>query len=358
MLFRSIVLIVIKLISIIPNKFNFVESWPTTYWKIQDFFKIYSKKAIIFTWLTKFVVGTKVNDNLSLINLDSLYIFGSILLTLIVVLTLSILLIKPLFFKMASYPFEYRKNEKAKIKENIQYPSFFAFLKKEFLLIIRTPNKFNTLVIMAIVTPLSIFLMNKIYLAMDVRDVGKWMIMAFNILMISLMVQSTNSFLATSFSEEGPAFYLSKINPNKYSKSLVAKLIFNMFLMTISILISVIIFANFRRITFGNALLIFLVIEVLYIAHAFWSAELDIMNPYYNQYSTVGSMITNPNEVKSTILGFVLSIILALFTYINLSENQLNQTKVWIKLLIIVSLFLTYRIYMYFTQIKLYFKEK
>ena len=85
---------------------------------------------------------------------------------------------------------------------------------------------------------------------------------------------------------------------------------------------------------------------------------MDIMNPQTEQYKQVGSMINNPNELKSTLLSFVLSIVLALFVFVNLTENTLNFYNVWFKLLFVCVCFMAFRIYMYIMQIKLYYKEK
>ncbi|MBQ7308436.1 MAG: hypothetical protein IJW82_07935 [Clostridia bacterium] len=357
-LLGAVILLIVKLISILPSSFNLVEIWATAYWDIQNFLKAYSQKFLIITMLAEFVVGQKVGKVLTLFTPNTLFYFLGILGAFVVIMAVSILLIKPLFFKMASMPFEYRKGLSQKEKPNIKLPAFMSFLKKEIMLITRTPKYINNIILMAISTPLSIFLMNKIYVAMNVSVKGGYMIVAFNVLMITLMVTSSNIPLASVLSEEGAAFYLNKINPNKYSKSLITKLIFNVFVMTVSIIVSTIILSRFRNLGVGQGVMVFFIIEAIYIAHAFWSAELDIMNPQYEHYQKSGYMQNNPNEIKSNLLSFALSSVLALFTYVNLIENALNFYKAWTKILVIVLLFLAFRIYMYLTQIKLYYKEK
>lgn len=354
----AVILSIIKLISILPENFNFVETWSTTYWEIQDFLALYKSKMIPFVILCEFAVGLKVGSVVTLFSVKTLINLSFIALFIAIVLTITILLVRPLFFKMASVPFEYKKNDKITNKQNYQLPPFMSFLKKEILVILRTPSKINSLIMVSILCPLSIFLMNKIYMAMDVRAFGFYMIIAFNVLMITLFATSSNASIATSLSEEGQAFYLTKINPNKYIKFLLPKILFNAYVMSISILVSVIIFMNFTSLPVGQGVLIYFIIELVYLSHALWSAELDIMNPQYSQYATVGSMITNPNEVKSTLLAFAISIILALFVFVNLTENTLNFYNVWIKLLIVAVLLFALRIYMYKNQIELYYKEK
>lgn len=357
-LLGALILAIINLISILPSSFNLVEIWATAYWDIQNFLESYSQKFKVISMLAEFVVGIKVGKVVTLFTQNTLYYFLGIIGAFTVIMTVSILLIKPLFFKMASMPFEYRKKHSQKEKPNLKLPAFMSFLKKEMTLVLRTPKYINNIILMAISTPLSIFLMNKIYVAMDASIKGGYMIIAFNILMITLMVTSSSVPLASVLSEEGAAFYLNKINPNKYSKSLIAKLIFNVFVMTISIIVSTIILSNFRSLGVGQGIMVFLIIETIYLSHVLWSAELDIMNPQYEHYQKVGSMPNNPNEIKSNLLSFLLSMVVAGFTFINLMENPLNFYKAWIKILVIALAFLGFRIYMYLTQIKLYYKEK
>ena len=65
----------------------------------------------------------------------------------------------------------------------------------------------------------------------------------------------------------------------------------------------------------------------------------------------------NPNENRATLLAFLVSFLVAgaLFLLMN-ADRQMLPT--FIKLLIVSSLVLAYRVHMFFSKIKLYYKEK
>ena len=145
-----------------------------------------------------------------------------------------------------------------------------------------------------------------------------------------------------------------KTNPQPYYKSLIAKLVPNAVVMTISILATCIVYANFAN-SLVNIPILFVSVECLYLGHLLWSAELDIMNPQNAQYATTGTHTNNPNEIKSTIYTFTLSIIFAFMAYFILGEGTM---AFWIKASIVSAIFLGFRIYFYLTKIKVYYKEK
>ena len=197
--------------------------------------------------------------------------------------------------------------------------------------------------------------MNKIFGAMDTRLTGDYMAMAFNILLILLMVLSTNAFASKIFSEEGDSAYLNKTAPARYITVLSTKLIIPGFVMLLSILASVIIFSIYANIGAGNAIILFLSISALYLGHMMSSASLDIMNPQNHIYASTGTHNNNPNETKSTIMAFIIS---ALITFVFLFLINENSASVYFKILFISALYLAWTSYMFVSKIKVYYKEK
>ena len=91
------------------------------------------------------------------------------------------------------------------------------------------------------------------------------------------------------------------------------------------------------------------------LAHLFWSAELDVMNPQHDQFATVGMNFNNPNELKSTVAAFLLSALFAVVLFFLLSEGQ---SKAVTKVMLVSAAFLAVRAALYFVRIKLYYTEK
>ena len=347
---------IITIINAIPENFDLVGQWVSTFWTIQKFITKFNRIFLPFTWVLTAIVGTQYGYDYNFFNKGQQFLcLLGVIGTILVVLGITLLIVRPLFFKMASTPFEYKKSLVSKRYKNKPMRGFASFLKKELVLTYRTSNKFYGLVYIVLGLPISIFLLNKIFASMDTRLTGYLLSIVFNILLILVIALSSNVPIAHVYSEEGASSYLLKTNPKPYLYSAFAKILINMVLVSISILASVIIFTQSTTYTAGTKILIFLFLECTYLSHLFMSADLDIMNPQTAHYQTTGSHLFNPNEIKSTIYGFLMSAIMTVLTYFLIMENTNN---VWTKLFFVALAFLVLRVWLFVNKVKVYFKER
>ena len=346
----------VMIIGAIPQNIDLVRDWGKIYWTLQDFLKTFAEKFFMFDYLLQMLTGMAYNSTtFNPFNATNFRTFHICLGIIIVSLAVIYLLSKPLFLKMISSPFEYKKSHKIKHKKNLKLPAFLSSIGQQSKRIFRTPNLIYSVLAVATITPIAVFLQNKIIGAMDTRMFGNFMGITFNILIIVLLSLSSNTAIASIYSREGNSAYLNKVNPVKSFIPLSAKVVFNASINVLSIIISCIIINIFSSIGTFNTILLTLALILLYLAHLFWSAELDIMNPQNQHYQTTGSHNKNPNELKSTIIAFVSAFIFAYATFIFLQEDF---SSVFGKLLLISSIYFIFRTYLYFTRIKLYYKEK
>ena len=103
-----------------------------------------------------------------------------------------------------------------------------------------------------------------------------------------------------------------------------------------------------------NTILIFVFIESLYLGHMLHSVELDIMNPQTQRYQTEGDNLSNPNDIKSVIFAFLISIIFAFITYFLISENM---NIVWTKVMLVAVVYMLIRTWLFVNKVKVYYKE-
>ena len=350
-----IVLVVISLISIIPENFDLFGTWGTTFWKIQDFMISFGKTFLPFTWVVEFAVGKRYGISNQLFTKTQLLTAVGLICVCVVIMIITFLVVRPIFFKMASVPFEFKKIKTNKLFQNQKHGPVNSIVRKEIKTILRDGTQLFSLLAIAISLPILILLLNKIFAAMDTMSVGMIMAVAFNILMILLISLSSNARLSYIFSEEGASSYLNKTSPQSYVKLLTSKLIINAVVMTVSIVASVVILTTFQGYTWIQGLEIFGFVEFLYLAHLLLSAELDIMNPQTAHYQTTGAHSNNPNETRSTMLGFLISAIFAFLTYFFVTESL---KVAWFKLMMFGAIFLAIRIWLYVNKIKVYYKEK
>lgn len=347
---------VIFIIGLIPQDIDLVRDWGKIYWAIQDFLKGFAKYFVVFDYLLQLLTGMVYNGtSFRLFTTTNLITFGVVINVIALSLGLIVLLSKPLFLKMVSAPFEYKKNESIKPKKNKKRKSFSSAVVQQAKREVRTPSIIYSILIVAILTPIAIFLQNKIIGAMDTKILGNYMGIAFNILIILLMMLSSNVILASIYSSEGNSAYLNKIVPVAFGIPLTSKLVTNACICILSIIASVIIIEVFSGIGILATILLSLSLILVYIAHIYWSAELDLMNPQNRLYQTTGKGDKNPNELKSTIIAFLASAIFAFISFFLMKENI---NVVFVKLLFISLIFCAVRVYLFYTKIKLYYKEK
>lgn len=351
----AIVLALMGLISIIPTNFDLFGNWGTTFWKIQDFMADFCEMFLPFTFVVEFMVGNRYGIKNTMFTGEQLYTALVLLLALAVILAVTYLVVRPLYFRMASVPFEFKKIKTNKLFQNQKKGPMRSIVRKETKMLLRDSGQLFALVAIAIALPISILLLNKIFAAMNTDLTGVNMGIAFNVLMILLIALSSNARLAYIHSEEGASSYLNKTSPQPFVKLLFSKLVINMLVISISILAAVIIFARFQNYTFLQGLQLYGMIELLYLAHMLMSAELDIMNPQTAHYQTTGSHSNNPNETKATLFGFLISAIFAYLSYFFVNESSI---KVWSKLIIFAGIFFIIRLWLYVNKIKVYYKEK
>lgn len=351
----SAVLLVWKLIGMVPEDINFVESWGNTYWEIQAFLDGYTETFAPVYQFTELIVGRTVGLSSVIFHSGTLQTLLYLLITGFVLLLLCFLCSKPLFCRMASTPFEFKKKDRIKARVNRKLPSALSAIKKEFSTGIRSNSFIKLGGVLVIVMPLAIYLLNTLYSAMNTRFIGTQMTICFNIIIILLIMLMTNIDIASVYSRDGSSAYLNKVQPTPYAILLLSKLIFPMIIALIGLIFTINIFAIEAGLAKNDAICMGVMIYGVYLAHLFTSAESDIMNPQYEQYATFNEQTNNPNETSSGVSAIIISA--AVFA-ISLFLSTRSDVGVWLKLAIAACCFAAFKVFTYLSKIKAFYKEK
>ena len=347
--------LVFMMISAIPDNIDLVASWGTTYWKIQDFLTGFEEKFAIVLAFTQLILGKRVGVVELLFTPQTIPHFLILLAIIIVLIALCFLLSQPLFYKMASTPFEYRKRNFEKGKPNRKTPVFLSALKKEWIAGLRDNSILSIFVQTVVLLPLAIELLNKLYSAMDTRFFGTQLGIAFNLLIVLLFMLSSSIRVASAYSREGATAYLNKVQPTTYGKLLFSKLVIPLLVGALGIIVTTYVFSRHSGLGTQNNVLFGCTAYLFFVTHLFWSAEMDIMNPQYTQYATFAEQSNNPNENKSTLLCFILAFLAAVVELL-LALEGVNVA--WIKVSLIALALCALKIWTYFIKIKVFYKEK
>lgn len=356
--------LVLLLLKALPAEINFLKTGIPTK-AINNLTGKVAKAFPPISWLTTLLVGNPY----SVITINGIYstapklflgstlpIFAGLILAIVALLALCLLLAKPLFYKMASKPFEFKKKMAIKEKKNTKSPVFLSAVKKEWIIALRDNTVVSLITQLVVLMPLAIAVLNGLYNAMNKSLTGVQLTVAFNFLIVLLFMLSANIRLSSAYSKEGFAARMNKVQPSASgARLLFSKLTVNIVMGLIGIIITTLVYAHYYKVGSVNLWLFGGTCYFVYLAHLFWSGELDLMNPQYEQYATFSEQSNNPNENKSTILAFVLSFMFALAVFLLMGEGV---NKIWIKAFVVSIVLLAFRIFTYFLKIRVYYKEK
>ena len=341
-------------ISLIPPHIDLRADWPKVFWMIQGVLRDYSTKLAPLYDLTRLILG-------ELHGLDTVLPLGPTALRMLILVGTSavlfvvgLLLVQPLFYTMASKPFEYLKKQ-VDAKPNKRVNASVAPLYTELLKAYKDSGRMFSNVGIMISTPILVYFLNKVFFAMNTKPLGDHLVISFNVLIILLITLNSNTYASSIFSRDGRSAYLIKVQPTNPVVLLFAKLIPNTLFCLVSFVITFVILLVSTKLTLIESLFLILAIMFIYFAHLMFCAQSDIMNPQTEIYATMGEQENDPNEAVATISAFIISFVVTAATLLLLIEGE---GAVYTKLLIVGLALCIYETWLFFSKVKLYYKEK
>ena len=347
--------IIFNIVALIPPNINLIAQWNTiTQDVIQPFLKNFANFFLPYYNLTLMIVGGTLAISTNIFSGGALLSLLVLILVLLICFLLAFLLAKPLFFKMASKHFEYEKKVIPE-KKNHVHNKFLSPLSQELKRNFRSSQYVVLIMLQILVPAILIFLLNKLYAAMQTSFNGQMMTMAFNMLVLYLSVLSFNNEFATIYSRDGNARFLEKTRPINPAILTFSRLIPRIIVIFISVILATFLYVSTSGVEPIQFLFVSLTAIFMGVAHLLWCAELDIMNPQSEQYATIGTDFNNPNETKALVLSLIISALGAFLFYFLAPTGVISS---FIKIMLISLAFLIVRIYLFFIRVKLYYKEK
>lgn len=346
--------VIFLLIGLLPENINIAGRWGTISVKIQETLSLFARKSGPLNIINLMVVGGDAVIMTKLFTLNALWGMLIVVGSIAVCVGIAALAARPLFFKMASSQFEYEKNASA-AKKNVarkaKLSPFVYVIKRNF----RSTRYVVQTLLNVMLLPIAVYFLNKTYAAMNTKLMGQYMTVAFSMLVCLLIVTGDNIIYSSVYSVDGAARPIAKTQPVSPEITMFAKILPRVVTTAVSVIIAASLWRNVSKLSAYDAAMLGLSVIFVGLAHLFWSAELDVMNPQHDQFATVGMNFNNPNELKSTVAAFLLSALFAVVLFFLLSEGQ---SKAVTKVMLVSAAFLAVRAALYFVRIKLYYTEK
>lgn len=347
-------LLLLYVVGLIPENINIAGQWTSFSLAVQNALVDFASAVAPLDAINLMIVGGTNIIRSTLFGWHTLW--GLLLVVGVIVASFAVAYFaaKPLFFKMASKQFEYEKDvvgtHSNKARDKRVSPFFYETVR-----CFRSSRYVISLMCGLVILPTAVFLMNKLYKAMNTHLAGQYMTIAFSLLIALLIVTASNVSYASCLSMDGAARPIAKTQPISPYFVVLSRLPIRSVVIVLSSVAATLLWQSVSGLSAVDTVLLTLIIVFVGLAHLMWSVEMDVMNPQNGQYATVGVSFDNPNERNSTVIGFVVSALVSFCTYFIMAEGQ---TKAFVKIALVVFAFLCARAFLLFDRIRLYYAEK
>ena len=284
--------------------------------------------------------------------LNSLILLGA----LVAVMAICFMAIMPFFFKTASSSAESSSSKKRKVSKTGKSKGLFAtFLDKEFKLLFRSSDNLNSAISVILVYPILIYVLNFILSAINTSQLGSFMAVSFNVMIITSLLSVYNSNASTALSQEGEGFALLKMAPSNTIPVCYAKMTVIAIVNVLAVITSTLVLVYISNLTAIDLVLMVATILCVSLGTLMWNFTFDVFNPKVKEYIVKGDSYTdNPNVSKSVFTGFIISIFAGVISLLLLFDGYISG---WIRVILLAVAFLVIRIYLLNSYLKAYFND-
>lgn len=198
----------------------------------------------------------------------------------------------------------------AKKSAGKELPPFLSLLKKEFNLVLFTPDYAVQYFTVAAIMPLmSYFCMSigKSFLSSLVFVQNDFELAIFLTVLFGAL---TNTFCATNVSRDGKSFYVEKTLPLSINEILGAKIVLSFFVSALSVGITAIVFLAKKYVSAGEGAFIFVIGAITSLSQILYATRKDLNNPRFSLDEDNVVRESNNNVSIIVVLGLVSALIL------------------------------------------------
>lgn len=263
---------------------------------------------------------------------------------------LTVLVIRPFYFKIAMPQLENRvrtlRRTKSRFRRDIP---FISLIRKEALCIFRSPSDVFQYFLFTLLMPFIVFSYDKLLMTVTVNQAGVNMIAGSHVMIVAIMAMLSNISSASAISRDGANFHTSKIIPVDYFTQIFAKLTFNA-IFTVGALLATAVISCFVYPAW-QVLLGTLAVMLAAIGHIALCLDMDIKSPTLNMQGDEESSTTSKSTPKALIAGLVIGFLLGIMVIL---MSSVKLAVVPYLIIILLSLaFAIWRVWMLILRVQL-----
>ena len=261
----------------------------------------------------------------------------------------TLLIIKPFYFKIAMSSLENSVKGTSKPKTFVARQPFISLIIREIKCIFRSPSDIFEYFLFTLLMPFIVLSYDKLLMTISVNQAGVNMIAGSHVMIVAIMAMLSNIISASAISRDGGNFYTSKIVPVSYYTQIFAKLTFNA-LFTVAALLLTMIFSFF---TYPIWQVILSTVAIIFasVGHIALSIDMDIKSPSINMQGNEQASNASKSTPKSLIVGLIIGFVLGLIIIMSASSGSMLIPYLLIILLSII--FAVWRVWILILRINL-----
>lgn len=234
----------------------------------------------------------------------------------------TVMIIRPFYFRLAMPQLENRVSGSGKKKSSITNANpFTSLIKKEMLCIFRSPSEVFQYFLFTLLMPFIVFSYDRLLMTVSVNQAGVNMIAGSHAMIVAILAMLSNISSASAISRDGSTFHTSKIIPVSYFTQIFAKLTFNAIFTLGAILLTAII-SSFSypvwQIVLGSV-----AVGLASIGHIALCLEMDIKHPSVNMQGDEESSTTSKSTPRALVFGLIIGFVMGLFLIMTSSVANL-----------------------------------
>jgi hypothetical protein len=261
----------------------------------------------------------------------------------------------PFYFKAASASNENSTTKQHRLTMSKKGGLFGTFFRKELKIQLRTFQSVNDILTVVFLFPLITYVFNFLMAAINTSSMGRYMSIAFNMMIILSLLGTHNANSAASISMEGNEFAVLKTAPSNTSVIAWAKLAVTGIVNFASLCMMAAMLMMTTRLSLLDVVLLMASILCISLGQIAWGAEFDIRKPKITEYATKGDGVTdNGNIAKAMAVAFLVSTVFGVIGLLLMAESYLFG---WVRLVALSVGFLVARFYLLHSNLKAYFED-
>lgn len=255
---------------------------------------------------------------------------------------LTVLVIRPFYFKIAMPQLENRVKLGKRKKSQFHHDTpFISLIKKEAVCIFRSPSDVFQYFLFTLLMPFIVFSYDKLLMTVSVNQAGVNMIAGSHVMIVAIMAMLSNISSASAISRDGANFHTSKIIPVNYFTQIFAKLTFNA-VFTVGALIATMVISCFVY-PVWQCVLGTLAVAIMSIGHIALCLDMDIKNPTVNMQGDEESSTTSKSTPRALVIALAIGFVMGLIVIL---MSSMERAVIPYLLLIALSLvFTVWRLY-------------